>query len=97
LLPEDPRVSRALSFFTLEKGLVTGGLLTLLGVIGLVSAIVIWGSESFGALNTSHIKRLTIPSFTLTVIGIQTVFSSFFLAILDLPKRRPGESESERD
>jgi glycosyltransferase involved in cell wall biosynthesis len=97
LLPEDPRVSSVLSFFTLEKGLVIGGMLTLLGVIGLVSAIVIWGSESFGAMNTSHIMRLTIPSFTLTVIGIQTVFSSFFLAILDLPKRRPGEGEYDRD
>ena len=97
LLPEDRRVSKALAFFTLEKGLVIGGLLTLLGVAGLIAAIVIWGSESFGALNTSHIMRLTIPSFTLTVIGIQTVFSSFFLAILDLPKRRPGEGEPERD
>ena len=40
--------------------------------------------------------RLFIPSFMLTIIGIQTVFLSLFLVILDLPKKRQASDETDR-
>jgi glycosyltransferase involved in cell wall biosynthesis len=84
LFPKDDKLIRILSAFSLEKGLITGSLLFLGGIILTIFALVIWKEESFSDLNPSHMMRITIPALTLTVIGVQVIFSSFFLSILNI-------------
>ena len=59
-----------------------GGLLFLTGMIGSIYALLTWGTKSFGDLVPNLMMRITIPSVTLVVMGIQIVFASFFLGIL---------------
>jgi glycosyltransferase involved in cell wall biosynthesis len=87
LLPEDPRLTRAFRWITLETGLIVGGLLILLGVGGSVFAVSGWARESFGALNTERTLRIVMPSVFSLTMGVQIVFSSFFLSILGLSRR----------
>jgi glycosyltransferase involved in cell wall biosynthesis len=87
LLPEDPRLTRAFRWITLETGLIVGGLLILLGVGGSIFAVSGWARESFGALNTERTLRIVMPSVFSLTMGVQIVFSSFFLSILGLSRR----------
>ena len=87
LLPEDGRIDAALKLLSLENGLILGAVLCLFGGAGTVMAVLEWSSASFGPLSPKSMMRITIPSLTLFVAGVQIMFSSFFLSILGLKRR----------
>jgi len=84
LIPEDDRVRSALRIITLERGLILGILLTLIGIAGSIYAFIAWRERSFGPLVYSYMMRIVIPSLTFLALGIQIVFMSFFLSVLGL-------------
>jgi hypothetical protein len=84
LLPEDARITSFLRIVNLERGLILGGLLSLAGMAGSIYAFAIWGRTSFGPLIPSITMRLAIPSVTFLAAGLQIIFASFFLSILQL-------------
>ena len=84
LVPEDDRVRSALRIITLERGLILGILLTLIGIAGSIYAFIAWRERSFGPLVYSYMMRIVIPSLTFLALGIQIVFMSFFLSVLGL-------------
>lgn len=86
-LPRDERVSTLLGHFTLERGLVGGLVLAVLGLLGSLSAIVLWGAHSFGNLSPTSTMRIAIPSLTALAIGVQIVLASFFLGVLSVGRR----------
>ena len=92
LLPDDQKLARLLKFFTLEKGLLLSLGVFLLGMLLLVRAMWLWGQVHFGELPSmeENLRRL-IPAATLIVLGIQGIFSSFFMSALGLKTktRRP--------
>jgi len=70
--------------FSLERGLILGASLFLLG-LGINFFIFIeWFSKHFGTL---YRIRESILAMTLLVIGLQTIFSSFFIGLLFLKRR----------
>src|SRR5271166_3623393 len=87
LLPEDQRLNRVFRWITLETGLLLGGLLIALGTAGSVWAVSHWARASFGALRPEQMLRIVMPSVFSLTLGVEIVFSSFFLSILGL--RRP--------
>ncbi|MGB9911611.1 MAG: glycosyltransferase family 2 protein [Microgenomates group bacterium] len=70
-------------YFRLEKGLLLGVLILLIGL--LVGGITFfnWAKQGFGEL---WAIRPTIFSMMLIVLGIQIIFSSFFLSILGVDR-----------
>ncbi len=87
LLPREEGMDRFLRKANLEAGVLVGLALLLLGTGLLVTAVAVWGRHHFGHLSYPDSLRLVIPSVTLIMLGIQTVFSSFFLSILGLKVR----------
>ena len=87
LLPPDPRLNRAFRWITLETGLIVGGLLTIIGIGGSVWAVSSWARTSFGALDPAQMLRLVMPAVFSLTLGIEIIFSSFFLSILGLRRR----------
>jgi hypothetical protein len=73
--------------FTLEKGLVIGLLVLLAGVLLLARAVWVWRQADFGLLAPEENMRRLIPAVTLVILGIQTIFSSFFMSVLGLKTR----------
>jgi glycosyltransferase involved in cell wall biosynthesis len=92
LLPEDPKLTRVFKIFTLEKGIVASLVVLLTGTILLLRALWLWKQARFGLLPSmeENLRRL-IPAATLVILGIQGVFSSFFMSVLGLKtvSRRP--------
>jgi len=65
-----------------ENCALIGFITVLAGIAMTVLAFVLWGRETFGELNPERFMRLTIPSMMLILVGIQLVFSGFFIDIL---------------
>jgi glycosyltransferase involved in cell wall biosynthesis len=85
LLPEDSRLTRIFRVFTLEKGLTLGLLVLLSGGLLLLRSLWLWQQAHFGVLpSTEENLRRLIPAGTLIVLGIQSIFSSFFMSVLGL-------------
>jgi glycosyltransferase involved in cell wall biosynthesis len=84
LLPDDAKFSRAFKFFNLEKGITLGLAVLLAGIILSLRAVWIWKQAAFGELSPEENLRRLIPAATLIVLGIQSVFSSFFMSALGL-------------
>src|SRR3954470_4259064 len=75
LMPADPRMNKLFALVNLERGLVLGGLAMVVGVALLGSVIWQWYARSFGALDYASTLRWAIPGFTLTSLGLQTLFA----------------------
>lgn len=87
LLPEDSALDQVFKFFSLERGIILGIILFVLGSIRLTHAVLFWKSAQFGALSYPDSMRQVIPAVTWIMMGVQVVFSSFFLSILEIPRR----------
>ena len=82
LMPPDTRLTRFFRVIDLEKGVLGGGLVLLVGLAMLGAAVNRWRLVDFGDLDYERTMRLVIPGATLTALGVQTILSSFFVSIL---------------
>ena len=67
----------------LEHGLVAGSLILLCGLAIAGVIVGIWINRGFGQLSED---RLLVFAAVLIIVGLQTIFSSFFLSIIGLAK-----------
>lgn len=87
LLPSTPNIKRFFALFNLERGLVVGAVVTVIG-LGLLALVLIrWAAHDFGPLDYRATLRLSIPGVMFASLGVQTIFSSFFASILGLRRR----------
>jgi hypothetical protein len=87
LLPADPVSTRLLTAFKLERQLILGGLLLLAGLACNVWLVHLWQSRNFGPLDPSATMRFALWGFTAMVIGVQTIFGSFFICLLGMGRK----------
>jgi len=87
LLRPDPAMARLSEVITLETGILAGGVLSIGGMALLVWATVLWGRHGFGPIDYAKSQRIVIPAVTAIILGMQIVFSSFFLSVLGLRRR----------
>jgi hypothetical protein len=84
LLAENKQLTTILRWFSLERGIVAGLMIIGIGLGFLTAAVLKWRAADFGIISYPESLRLVIPAVTCTTLGVQTVFSSFFLSILQL-------------
>jgi len=87
LLPPDPRIRGFTSLINVEVGMAAGVLMFLAGLAGAAYSLDIWRLAAFGALNPEVTLRVVAPSATAMIVGVQLVFSSFFLGVLGLRRQ----------
>ncbi|HKI25788.1 MAG TPA: glycosyltransferase family 2 protein [Candidatus Sulfotelmatobacter sp.] len=87
LLPPDRTLDKLFRYITLETGLLAGAALIALGLGGSIYAVGFWEARHFGALDYPYSMRMVIPAVLSLVLGVQTVFASFFLSVLGLRRR----------
>jgi len=84
LLPADPLFDRLVRASSLERGLIFGAFLAAVGLAGSVHAVMSWEGEAFGPQRPQELMRIVVPSLTAILVGMQLVFASFFLSVLQL-------------
>ena len=87
LLPDAGLTTRFGRLFTLERGVGAALLFLALGAGLMGRAILAWAEVGFGQMSYPDSLRMVIPAVTLITIGVQVIFSSFFLSVLSLVRR----------
>lgn len=88
LLPADTSLQKAMKFFSLERLLVIGGIVALLGALGIWRSFSFWQANHYGNLDFEQVMRMIVPSAVALVIGMQIVFGAFLADIIGLPVKR---------
>ncbi len=88
LMPCDPMMDQCARLMNLESGVLAGAILLLTGLIIALILVFRWWQSGFGNLDPVQTMRPVIASTLLLALGAQIVFSSFFLHILGLTRRR---------
>jgi glycosyl transferase family 2 len=86
--PPHPILTHLMKYITLEVGVLIGLALMIAGLIVLVAAALSWRAVNFTALDPRVTMREVIPAVVLLALGVQTIFASFFLSILDITARK---------
>jgi hypothetical protein len=84
LLPGQPGFYWLFRYFNLERGLTIGFSILLLGLILIGKATVLSEYPGFSIIGFNQSVRLVFGGSLATIIGGQTVFTSFVLSILGL-------------
>ncbi|TDC55958.1 glycosyltransferase [Actinomadura sp. KC345] len=87
-LPHDRRVQKIIDWWSLERGLLLGGLLAVAGLAGLIASLLHWRLNSFGELDPRHSLRIVVPAATAFVMSFQAIFASLFVSILGIRRRQ---------
>lgn len=85
-VPQDAMLQKGYKVFNLERGLVTGFIVFMTGFATDLYILIKWVSSNFGPL---HKVRLALVASTFIILGVQVIFSSFFLSMLGIERRPP--------
>jgi hypothetical protein len=91
LLPSSTFSTRVFDYLTLERGLLAGFLLVITGIGLNVWLVHEWLSQNLGHLEVRQTLRPTLWGVTALVLGVQTIFNSFFLSMLGMAREKRQE------
>ena len=83
VLPMTDSAARTFRWFTLERGIVSGALVALVGVVLAFRSIELWFDAHLAALDPTETMRYAIPSVTLMIAGAEIMFASFVLSFIE--------------
>lgn len=83
-LPRNPQFEKIFEYINLEVGLLFGCALLLAGFGILGYALWLWHAAGFGHMSPQRMLRLTLPSATCFMLGVEAIFGSFFLSLLGM-------------
>ncbi len=87
-LPVGPRFRALTDRLSLERGLLLGIAIFLLGLAVAVIQVLRWRHVGFGGLDARQAVRIATPAALGLMLGFQTMMSSMFVGILTIPTRR---------
>jgi glycosyltransferase involved in cell wall biosynthesis len=88
LHPRKPELERLVSRVRLEVGLIFGAVLLVIGLGASAYAFYDWAGTRFGDLDPFRSMRIIIPAVLALTLGLQMIFSSFYLGLLQLQFRK---------
>jgi glycosyltransferase involved in cell wall biosynthesis len=85
-LPSIPPWVTFISKHSLERALIAGFAMTLIGVLLAAVAFLSWAQTDFSGLEPDNIMRIAIPSVTFMISGVEVAFASFLIHLLKTEK-----------
>ena len=83
LIPVEKKFLNIFNFFNLEKGLLAGIFIFILGFLSSLNLFMDWRQEGYGNINDLNVSfRVLIPSVVMIIVGIQSIFLSFLSSII---------------
>jgi hypothetical protein len=96
LLPPRTFSLRVFDHFNLERGLVAGLALLAVGLGLNVWLVCEWAGQNLGPLDVQVTLRHALWGFTTMVLGVQTIYGSFFLSMLGMTEKAKAERTRAR-
>src|SRR5262249_37763431 len=91
LLPPSTFSLRVFDHFNLERGLLAGLALLATGLGLNVWLVCEWAGQNLGRLDVQVTLRHALWGFTTMVLGVQTIYGSFFLSMLGMTEKARAE------
>jgi hypothetical protein len=88
LFPRPLKPSLFERIFSLERGILAGALLLLIGISLFLTAFGMWREAQFGSLDVEQVLRVVISSSLSLSLGFEVILSSFLLSMLKLNVRQ---------
>lgn len=86
LLPKSNKYDRLFKSITMEKGLIVGAILVLIGVGLSIYAYSNWQELNYGDITNNSVLRKVVAAITSGLLGVQIILFSLFFSILGLKK-----------
>jgi glycosyltransferase involved in cell wall biosynthesis len=96
LLPPETFSRRLFDYFNLERGLIAGLALLTVGLGLNVWLVCEWAGKNLGPLDVQTTLRHALWGFTTMVLGVQTVYGSFFLSMLGMMNKNDNGEVSRQ-
>jgi Glycosyl transferase family 2 len=96
ILPEGTRMRKIRRLLTLERGLILGAALLLVGALVAIISVLRWRSAHFGVLDPAQNVRVITPAILGLVLGSQTILGSFSIGVLAIRTAEPDEPSPQR-
>ena len=93
VLPMTASFHRFLSHFTLERGILWGITIGLMGLGLAIYSIELWVSAKLSTVDPASMMRIAIPSVTFMLAGAEITLASFVLSFIDV---RADDKSSQR-
>jgi hypothetical protein len=81
-----PNIARLFEIFTLERGVLVGLGLCLIGAAMIAIPVRLWMAAGLGPLDTQQTLRPMIGGATLIALGVQTVLMSFVYSMMGIKR-----------
>jgi hypothetical protein len=91
LVGRDVWVERFMRYYSLERGLVIGGVLGGVGLATFIYILVQWLAGDVRFSELIHLHE-AIAASTLMIMGVQLVAASFFLSLLELHRQTRADA-----
>ena len=91
LVERDRWLDRAMGYYSLERGLLLGGLLAAVGLATLGYILIAWLAGDVRFSELIHLHQ-AIAASTLMIMGFQVITASFFLSLLELHRQSPART-----
>ena len=88
IIPSDKKFENLFRFFTLERGLIVGILIFLIGTILMLMNFFSWSSAGFHDLIPSYFVRRILSGIVPIVLGIQIIIYSFIFSIIGIKEEK---------
>ncbi|WP_430907158.1 glycosyltransferase family 2 protein [Maribacter sp. 2-571] len=88
LVPETKDFNKMFNYFNLERGLVLGLILTLLGIVQIAYNFYTWGTLGFGGLEPVIFVRRVLLAVVPLTLGLQTIMYSFMFSIIGIKRNK---------
>ena len=85
-IPSDSKTSLFIAY-NMDKGVLWGVVMFVVGIIASVAAVVYWKNQGFGQLHPEILMRITVPAATLITLGIETMFASFLIGVFKIKRK----------
>jgi hypothetical protein len=92
MVPEDRVTRGVMRAVTVERGALTGLALLVVGLVLNLWLVREWVGRDLGPLDVQVTLRYALWGFTAMVLGLQTVYGSFFLGLMRLGAERQGRA-----
>ena len=96
ILPAGVRMRWIRRTLTLERGLILGFALLVMGVLVAIVSVLRWRSADFGALNPGQNVRVITPAILGLVLGSQTILGSFSIGVLAIRTAAPDDPAPQK-
>ena len=88
LIPSDKKFENLFKFFTLERGLLVGIIIFLLGAIIMLNNFLSWSSAGFSDLIPAYFVRRVLSGIVPLILGIQIILFSFIFSIIGIKENK---------